>query len=278
MNTMLRHAKRNFGLLAAALLSSTILAPAVQAELESDERPRRLWVSVGTGLEFVRGDYGDVDADGDKVYTNSGSIPVFARIEWEPITFRIRVPFLIVDGSDQVLGGNDGTEPNGDGSAGRRTDYGLGDVTTSLTYTYYPPRSLPAVPVVDVTLRAKIPTAMNGLGTGNTDLTPQLELSKTLAGFTLYAGSGYRFRTGTGFDDNWLAYVGASYRIIPTLSLGVGYDYREASTSFSEDGHEVSTFLTIRSGEHLRITPEALFGLSDGSPDYGGAITFSYQF
>ncbi len=264
--------------LLVAALCSFFLADAACAEL-SDEKPRRrFYASVGTGLEFVRGDYGDVDADGDKLYTNSASVPVFARIEWEPITFRIRVPFLLVDGSDQIFGGNDGTEPGADGASGRRTDYGLGDVTTSLTWTYYPPPTLPAVPTIDLGVRVKIPTAMNGLGTDTTDVTPQVEVSKAIGRVSIYGGTGYRFRNDDQFDDTWLAFVGASIRIVEAVSLGVGYDFRQSSTTFSDDAHEVSAYLTIRSGAHWRITPEAIFGLSDGSPDYGGALTLSYQF
>ncbi|MEZ4278886.1 MAG: hypothetical protein R3F21_04605 [Myxococcota bacterium] len=261
-----------------AALCSLFMAGAALAEYADEAPRRRFYASVGTGLEFVRGDYGDVDADGDKLYTNSASVPVFARIEWEPITFRIRVPFLLVDGSDQIFGGNEGTEPGADGTSGRRTDYGLGDVTTSLTWTYYPPPTLPAVPTVDLGVRVKIPTAMNGLGTDTTDVTPQLELSKAIGRFSAFTGAGYRFRTGDEFDDTWQAFVGASVRIFERVSLGVGYDFRQSSTSFSDDAHEISTYLTIRSGTHWRITPEAIFGLSDGSPDYGGALTLSYQF
>ena len=52
----------------------------------------------------------------------------------------------------------------------------------------------------------------------------------------------------------------------------------QASTGFTDDGHELSAYFTIRAGPHWRITPEAIYGLSDGSPDYGGAIMLSYQF
>ncbi|MEZ4331584.1 MAG: hypothetical protein R3F35_07505 [Myxococcota bacterium] len=239
---------------------------------------RRFYASIGTGIEFVRGDYGDVDVNGDKIYTNSLSAPVFARIEWEPITFRIRVPFLLVDGSDQIFGGNDGTETGATGAADRRMDYGLGDVTTSLTYTYYPPRSLPAIPTIDLGVRVKIPTAMDGLGTDTTDVTPQLELSKAIGRVSVFGGGGYRFRNDGRFDDTWLAFVGASLRIVESLSIGIGYDYRQASTGFTEDAHELSAYFAIRAGEHWRITPEGIYGLSDGAPDYGGALTLSYQF
>lgn len=265
-------------LASAIALGLLSLAGASNAQGAPDAPMRRFYASVGTGLEFVRGDYGDVDADGDKVYTNSGSVPLFARLEWDPITFRIRVPFLVVDGSDQILGGNDGTEPNDDGSAGRRTDYGLGDVTTSLTYTYYPSQALRALPTIDFTARVKIPTATNDLGTGKVDVTPQIELAKAFGGFSLFGGAGRRLRGGAAFDDNWLAFVGVSQRIVDSVRIGFGYDYREASTSFTEDGHELSASLAIRASDHVRITPEVIYGLSDGSPDYGGAVSLSYQF
>ncbi|MCA9502298.1 MAG: hypothetical protein KC616_04415 [Myxococcales bacterium] len=264
--------------LSAAFLSAGT-AQAQPAETpREDEADRRFYATVGMGVDFAQGDYGDRDQNGDAVQTNSGSVPVFLKLEWEPVTFRISVPFLLIDGSDQVLGGTDGAEGNTDAAARSRLDYGLGDVTTSLTYTYYPTRDQRLLPVVDLTTRVKIPTAMNDLGTGYVDVTLQTELSKTLGRFTPFVGFGYRFRGGAAFRDTWLVFTGLSLRVTDWLSVGAAYEYSEAATSFAGEVSEVSPFLSLRLGQHWRLSPYGVIGFDDGSPDWGVGSTLSYQF
>lgn len=257
-------------------------APSLAQRLEDldpvEPASRRLYVTLGAGVDFSQGDYGDVDVDGKTIVTNSGSVSVFSKIEWEPVTFRISVPFVVVDGSDRVASGEVGTEPVGNDAAVDQTDYGLGDVTTSLTYTYYPPSDLPALPTIDLTTRVKIPTAMSNLGTGNTDVTLQAELSKSIGRFSGFVGSGYRFRGGSGFDDTWLAFVGLGLRITDGVSLGVAYDYRQSSTDFSDDGHEISPYASFRLSRRVRLVPYGVIGLSEGSPDWGLGSTVAYTF
>jgi len=257
-----------------------LLAVMTHPAIAEEEEPpaRRFYVSVGMGFDFSRGDYGDVDANGDEITTDSAAVPIFTKWEWEPFTFRLAVPFLVIDGSDQVRSGTDGAEGNAGAVAQDRTDYGLGDVTTSLTYTYYPTREQRFVPTVDLSTRVKIPTATSGLGTGNADVTLQVELSKTIARVTGFVGTGYRFRGGSAFDNTWLAFTGMSVRVMRALSVGVAYDYREASNRFSDDASEISPYLSWRMSERVRLNPYGVIGLSDGSPDWGVGSTISYEF
>lgn len=243
---------------------------------ETTESNRRFYATVGTGVDFNRGDFGDRDADGDSINTNTVSIPFFVKLEWEPVTFRASVALLYIDGSDQVSGGG---EESGDGeNAEQRTSYGVGDVTTSLTYTYYP-ESASSLPIIDLIAKVKIhSSAPDDLGSSGTDLTLGTELAKTFGPVNVFGGVSYRIRTGKVFDNIWLASFGTSLRIADSIRVGATYDFREASIGGSTDSQEVSPFVSFRTSEHVRLTPYGVIGLSDGAPDWGAGTSVSYQF
>ncbi len=257
-----------------SILAFVIGAANAAADDETARTDRRFYATIGTGFDFNRGDYGERDAAGKEVTTDTASIPFFAKLEWEPVTFRVSVPVLYIDGSDQISG--DGV--SGDGIAGERKSFGVGDVTTSLTYTYYPSRES-ALPIVDLTAKVKIHSATpDDMGSSGTDLTIGTELAKTFGLVSVFGGAHYRFKTGQNFDNIWLASVGASIKIAKWISLGGAYDFREASTPGSTNSHEVSPFVSLRLSDHVRLTPYGVAGLSDGAPDWGVGSSVSYQF
>ena len=258
---------------ALVAISLLLIVNAASAEEES-VLARRFYATIGTGFDFSRGDYGERDAAGRSVETDTASIPFFAKLEWEPITFRASVAVLYIDGSDQVTDGG----LQGDGAANERTTFGLGDVTTSLTYTYYPERRS-ALPIVDLIVKVRLHTATpSDLGTNGTDVALGTELAKTFGPVSVFGGASYRFKTGQNFDNVWLASTGASIKIARWISAGAAYDFREASTAGSTNSHEVSPFVSLRMSEHVRLTPYAVIGLSDGAPDWGAGTTVSYEF
>jgi hypothetical protein len=234
----------------------------------------RFYATIGTGFDFNRGDYGERDANGRTLTTDTASIPFFAKLEWEPLTFRASIPVLYIDGSDQVT---DGGVQN-DGIADERQTFGIGDITTSLTYTYYP-QQRSALPIVDLIVKVRVHTAMpSDLGSSGTDVTAGTELAKTFGLLTIFGGAGYRFRTAQNLDNIWLASAGGSVKIAKWISVGAAYDFRETSTSGSTNSHEVSPFVSLRVNQHVRVTPYAVIGLSDGAPDWGAGSTVSYEF
>jgi hypothetical protein len=235
-----------------------------EGEYEDEDR-QRFFASASIGIDYSRGDYGEPDD------TDFLSVPVGIMLEYEPITFRASVPFLYKDGVDDVILGIGGA---GDDAA-TSTEAGIGDVVTSLAYTYYPDREY--VPTVDLITKVKIPTASKskGLGTGHTDVTLQTEITETIGPVSVFGGVGYRFKGGSRYDDIVVAGAGASLRFARSFSAGVAYDFREAATSATDDSHEIVPFMSIRMSERFRLGPYAVFGLSDGSPDYGGGLTLT---
>jgi len=257
------------------LLAICLIQIGTAASAEEEEAgARRFYATIGTGFDFNRGDYGEEDADGDSVTTDTASIPFFAKFEWEPVTFRVSVPVLYIDGSDQITGG--GLE--GDGVAEDRQSFGIGDVTTSLAYTYYPERQS-ALPIVDLIVKVRIHSSTpKDLGSSGTDVSVGTELSKSFGPFSVFGGASRRFKTGKNFDDVWLASAGGSLRFARWIAVGAAYDFREASTAGATDSHEVSPYVSLRLSDHIRMTPYGLIGLSDGSPDWGAGSSLSYEF
>jgi len=230
-----------------------------------DEKRKRFYASTSIGIDYSRGDYGE------PVDTDFLSVAAAIKLEWEPITFRASIPFLYKNGLKDVIPGIGGS---GD-SATTSTETGIGDIVTSLAYTYYPKRKY--VPLVDLITKVKIPTASKsrGLGTGKTDVTLQLEIAEVFGPVSLFGVAGYRFKGGSQYNDIIVAGGGVGLRFSRAFGAGIAYDFREAATSSSDDVHEVSPYMTIRMGKRFRLGPYAVIGLSDGAPDYGGGITLT---
>ena len=240
---------------------------------EKNQEPRWFYATVGTGVDFNRGDFGE------DITTNSASIPFFAKLEWEPVTLRVSVPLLYIEGSDQISGdGTEGSDADEAIVAAKSSRFGVGDIVTSLTYSYYPDR-YSSLPIIDLIGQIRIPTSQPGnLGSRGTDLTFGTELAKTFGLFSIFGGASYRIKTAQDLDNIWLASGGASIKIVKWLRVGAAYDFRQASTPRATDSHEVSPYVSIRLSEHLRLTPYGLIGLSNSAPDWGLGTTVSYQF
>ncbi len=230
---------------------------------------RRFYASVGVGFDFSQGDFGS------KEPTNTLATPASLKLEWEPVALRVSIPFLLINGSDDVLGTTEGPTSNGGQVLGESYRYGIGDVTTSLTYTYYPTRKW--VPLVDLRVKVKIPTAAEDLGTRKTDTTLQFELTERFGVLSVFGGMGYRFKGGR-YDDILLASTGVSVRIMKTLSAGLAFDWRQASIKGVDDAIELSPSLLIKLNKHARFGPYGVVGLSDGAPDWGIGAMSSWNF
>jgi len=236
------------------------------AESEAD-LPRRFYASVGIGFDYSRGDYGEPEK------TDLGSYPVSLKLEYDPVTFKLSVPYVTIDGDDEFLVG----ENNAGSGSGSSIRHGIGDTIASLTYAWFPEQQY--VPILDFTTKVKIPTASSAkdIGTGETDVTFQLEATEILGPVSVFTSAGYRLKGGS-FHNIWLTSVGSSVRVRRWFSLGVAYDFREGSTASAKDSHELATFGSFRIGEHYRVGPYVVIGLSENAPDWGLGTTFTFNF
>jgi len=232
--------------------------------------------SLSTGFEYSSGDYGAADN------TNILYVPVSARYETSMFQFRVTVPYLRIEGPGSVLGGSDGGVVVGPGASGVTTQSGIGDVIVAATLNLYPSGDS-ALPFVELTAKAKVPTANEnkGLGTGEFDFTVQADVYKKFGRITPFAMVGYRFRGDPdGFDlgNSLLLSGGATVKVNDQWSVGGVYDWREAATIFTEDASEVSPFIVFKPADGWSVNAYGVFGFSDGSPDTGGGLQIKRTF
>ena len=127
----------------------------------------------------------------------------------------------------------------------------------------------------------KIPTAKasENLGTGSTDFQLELELSKRFGRVSPFVAVGHRFignADSLGLESFFFTAVGASVRVHPRLSLGLDYEWGQASTSTRKDSHELVPFASVRLPAGFSLGPYLTFGLGGFTADYGGGLTIRY--
>ena len=178
------------------------------------------------------------------------------RYKTLPWTFKVTVPYLQIDGPANVVGGIDGGVVVGDTTSQREKESGLGDIVASVMYSIDPLGD--AAPFVDLTGKIKIPTADEdkNLGTGETDYSFQVDLSKIYGAWIPYVTLGYQFMGSSDtleLDDRPYASIGTDYRLNPQTSLGAAYDWKQAATDTSDDVSEGSLYVNQKDRKSTRL-------------------------
>jgi len=245
-----------------------------------------LWAPAATGGEVAERDFGRISAglaydwsegdyEGDRTTTiHYGALRLAyltPEIAWTPglydwVAIQAELALLGIEGPAVVR--------RADAAAGRpdtESSSGLGDVRMGASYGFQLARPGPW-PYIELAAEAKAPTADEdeGLGTGEWDATVELAVSRSFGGFTPFAVGARRFQgdpPGLDLNDRWLASAGATQRLFAGLSFGLYYDFREAPSASTEDGHALVASFSW-SGGGLRVSPYGLIGLSEGSPDF----------
>lgn len=243
--------------------------------------------SLGVGANYSTGDYGT------DVTTEIISIPVTARFDTGNWSFRASLPWVSISGDPNVLPGTGPVtnfNPIGRGRTsppvGGGTDIGetqgsasgIGDLTLRAVYTL--PTQGPVF--VDLSFIGKIATADEdkGLGTGANDYGVAVDLYRKFGGTTVFGGLSYMSLGSSRFidvDDVLGANFGASWNA-GSGQLGLMYDYRESASSNFDDRSEVTAFYSAPTTAGNRFQIYALAGLSDGSPDFGAGVNYTWSF
>ena len=245
-------------------------------------------VTFGVGVDYSSGDYGTATT------TEILSVPFSLRYASGNWTYKASLPWVRVSGDPNVLPGVGlvvNTNPHGRGRGGSvsvpdpaepesGTASGIGDLNLSATYSFNTGGPFG----IDLTGKAKIATADEdkGLGTGANDYGLALDVYRAFGATTLFGGVGY---TALG-DSDYVdvsgianASVGVSHKLGATgNSVGVVYDWREAASSSFEDRSELTGFYSFGGDSPNRFQLYAIAGLSDGSPDWGGGVSYSRRF
>jgi len=223
-----------------------------------------------TGFDYSSGDYG-ASSDTDILY-----IPFTFKYQTLPWTVKLTVPYLRITGPGGVVQSPEGPIVVGSAGASRTTESGLGDIVASASYELNPQ------PLVEVTGKVKLGTADEGkgLGTGENDYAAQVDIADTYGKLTPFGTLGYRVTgdpAGSDLDNVYYASVGVGYKVDSLTSVGAIFDYKQAASRTSEDARELVGYVTRKTENPWYWTGYAVLGLSDGSPDAGLGLQWTYK-
>ncbi|MBL4853342.1 MAG: hypothetical protein JKY25_03800 [Robiginitomaculum sp.] len=255
-----------------AMAFSTALSPSHLAHAnEKQAGPEVRW---STGVDFTSGDYADSQN------TSILYVPFSAKALFGDFEAKVTVPYIRIKGPGTVVGGGDIGPIARDRIANMiTTQDGLGDVTASLTYTKFMQDN---TLFVDFTGKVKLPTASaeKNLGTGLTDFTTQVDVTKSVGGVNLFATAGYRFMGSSDalvLRDGFLGSLGASFDVSDRTSLGLIYDYRQSASLRAENPSELTGFVSWKLSKKIRLQTYGIVGFSSGSPDTGVGMQISLR-
>jgi hypothetical protein len=242
-------------------------------------------LTVGVGVDYSSGTYGT------DTTTEILSVPFSARYASGNWTWKASVPWVRVSGDPNVLPGLGvvtNTNPRGRGRGvvavpggtepESGTASGIGDLNLSATYSFNTGGPFG----IDLTGKAKVATADEdkGLGTGANDYGLALDLYRTFGETTLFGGAGYTMLGDSSYidvDGVANANLGVSRKLgTAGGSIGVMYDWRAAASSSFDDRSELTGFYSFGGANRFQLYATA--GLSDGSPDWGGGVSYSHGF
>jgi hypothetical protein len=248
---------------------------AVSFSYAADDAELRL----GVGVDYARGTYGT------GTESSTFSIPFTARYELDRWTYKLTVPWLVVTGPANFVPGIGRADGSGNSKrrnfAGRKTETGLGDIVGAATYNLWYDDDLERG--LDLTGRVKLPTADagKGLGTGSTDFSAQVDTFRTFNRTTLFADVGYYWFGHSDYVElkNAVNYgIGASQKMNDRDSLGASFDGRLKASVGGAPQRELTFFWNRRTESDTRFQAYVLFGLANGSPDFGAGVSAAKSF
>jgi len=118
------------------------------------------------------------------------------------------------------------------------------------------------------------------VGTGLTDFTTQVDVTKIVGGANLFATAGYRFMGSSDtlvLRNGFLGSLGASFNVSDRASLGLIYDYRQSASLRAENPSELTGFVSWKLSKKIRLQTYGIVGFSNGSPDTGVGMQISLR-
>jgi hypothetical protein len=136
---------------------------------------------------------------------------------------------------------------------------------------------------LDLTGKVKFPTGdkEKGLSTGERDYSVLLDIYRSFGRFTLLGALGYKVNgdpDGLNLNNVWQAGVGGAWKFSPSTSGGVLWDVRQASRVGSEVPRDLTTYLTHKLNDTLKLQLYMYHGFSNASADWGGGAMIGVSY
>jgi hypothetical protein len=233
------------------------------------------------GFDYVTGNYGAKCAVTlSLTCTSTGTtvfeLPATAMLQIERLRLQVTVPYVDIEGPGQLAGDLGvpviiaplNTEP--------KHRSGLGDITVGAAYILL--RENLFMPRIELAGTTKLPTAADGLGTGQTDYGAQVNLYRTLLPWLTTVGSvGYEWVGDINtvkLHSGWDATAGANAKF---LGLGGGalFNYQQSAWAGAPDYFTLNPYVTWHMLGVVGITLYGTVGLTRSSPSQAFGIRFS---
>ncbi len=260
----------------SAVIGGIVLALLLGGPLGA--RAEREHFQLKIGATWEEGDFGTSET------TRSLYAPVTLRYLGERFDVSVTGAFVYLDAPREVTLVEGTPQVTDEARGGRKSSAGRGDTIFKLRY-YLVDDPGPAswVPTLAPFVKLKLPTADEdeGLGTGEPDGGFGVEWDKQFGRVFLFGDVAYTFMgdpPGTDFRDRPAASVGLGIELSDTITASALLDWRRALLSGNDDPLEVLGVVTVKLSPTTRLSPYALVGLSEGSPDYGVGLELSYRF
>lgn len=229
--------------------------------------------SLSTGMFVSEGGYGN-DHDPGKPAGDSDThmryTPLTLKYRQGPWTARLQSSLIRISGPGNV----------GDGMVkadAQETASGMGDTIAGLDHGWVRGHWL-----IEPGVRLKLPTADKdkGLGTGSRDTSAQLGITGLFRQWRPFLITGYKWRGSSpliALEDGAYANLGLDHPLGETVSMGLGYDWREASVRDNSPVRELFGYGSWQLDAHWKFMTYAAKGFSDSSADQTLGLQVSYR-
>jgi len=117
-----------------------------------------------------------------------------------------------------------------------------------------------------------------GLGTGKTDYGFRLGLYKVIDNLTLYARIGFKVYGSPQLNDVFYTSTGFSYKVLPTVSAGLDFSWREKVSKTGTEKKQLTAFSSQKITKNWGLQEYFIKGFGRSITDFGGGISITYIF
>ena len=229
--------------------------------------------TITTGYDVSEGTYGATTT------TTIHYVPVSIKYQESDWNMKITIPWMKMTGSTATVDSSGNVISTSTGTAS--TISGIGDIVTSYTYLF-PAIGQNRSHFLDGTVKLKLPTAdeTNNLGTGKADLTLQLDYFYSTSGIMPFMTVGYKkFGQPDTYTLNsvWFSSMGAQKGVTKSASIGLIWDYQQATTSTGTHKNEFMAYSSIKLGKKWSSTFYYVTGTTSSSVDNEAGFTLSVK-